>query len=147
MAVENLVVGMAIDVDRRALRLFAPGDVVAIVLFVVLGEISHGQNPLSVLGPFLQTLATFLLGWFAVAAVGGAYAAEARIDRRRAVLVPIVLWAFADGVAQALRATAVFAGDAAITFYLVALVVGGALMGGWRYVAFRRRGKSDSPLT
>lgn len=129
---------MAFDVDIPALRRYAPGDVTAIVVFVILGEFSHGQNPLTVLGPLLQTLVTFLVGWFAVAVVGGAYAAETHTDRRRAVLVPIILWAFADAIAQALRATALFAGDAAITFYLVALVVGGVLIGSWRFVAFRR---------
>lgn len=144
---DPIVASMAFDVDRRAIRRYAPGDVTAILVFVILGEFSHGQNPLTVFGPFFQTLVTFLVGWIAVAIVGGAYAADTHTDRRRAVLVPIVLWAFADAIAQALRATELFAGDAAITFYLVALVVGGTLLGGWRYVAFQRGSERESDLT
>lgn len=138
---------MAFDVDRRALRRYVAGDVAAIVIFVILGELSHGENLPEVLWPMVQTLVTFLVGWFAVATVGGAYAAKTRTDRRRAILVPVVLWAFADAIAQALRSTAVFQGDAAITFYLVALVVGGALIGAGRFVAFRRGSRKESVLT
>lgn len=147
MGVESIRSRMIFDVDRRALRRYVAGDVTAIVLFVILGELSHGENLPEVLWPMVQTLVTFLVGWFAVATLGGAYAAKTRTDRRRAVVVPVVLWAFADAIAQALRSTTVFQGDAAITFYLVALVVGGALIGGWRYFAFRRWGGRRTPVT
>lgn len=138
---------MAIEVDRRAFSRYAIGDVTAIVLFVILGEISHGANPLAILGPMLQTLATFLFGWFAVGIVGGAYVTETRTDRRQAVVVPLILWALADVIAQALRATSTFPGNASVTFYLVALIFGGALLGGWRYLAFRIADTEQSRVT
>lgn len=128
---------MAFDVDPRAVRRYVLGDVAAIVLFVVLGELSHGANPLSILVPMATTMSTFLVGWFAVAAVSGAYGAGTLTDQRNAVVVPLVGWAFADGIAQALRATDLFPGNAAVSFYLVALIFGGALLGSWRYIAFR----------
>lgn len=128
---------MAFDVDGRAVRRYALGDVAAIALFVVLGELSHGANPLAILGPMALTLSTFLFGWFAVALVSGAYAEATLTDVRSAVLLPVVGWAFADAIAQALRATEFFPGNAALSFYLVALVFGGALLGLWRYGVFR----------
>lgn len=127
---------MAFDVDRRAVRRYAVGDVAAITLFVVLGEFSHGANPLTVLGPMLATLSTFLIGWFAVALVSGGYAASTLEDARSAIVVPLVGWVFADAIAQILRATSLFPGDADLSFYFVALIVGGALLGLWRTVVY-----------
>ncbi|MFB6093727.1 MAG: DUF3054 domain-containing protein [Halanaeroarchaeum sp.] len=125
------------DLDRRALRRYAVGDVAAIVLFVVLGEFSHGANPLLVLGSTLTTVGTFLLGWIVVAGPGGAYGERTLSEARAAVLHPIGLWAVADLLAQAVRATAAVPGHAALSFYLVALIVGGALLGGQRYALYR----------
>lgn len=127
---------MAFDVDRRAVRRYAVWDVGAITLFVVLGELSHGANPLTVLGPMLATLSTFLLGWFAVALVGDGYGTATIDDARSAIVVPLIGWVFADVIAQALRATAVFPGDADLSFFFVALIVGGALLGLSRTVVY-----------
>lgn len=128
---------MDLDIDRRSIRRYALGDVAAIVLFVALGEFSHGVNPLTVLPAFLETLLTFLVGWFAVTAPAGVYGTQSLSDARYAIIVPVLAWAVADAIAQLLRSTAYVSGNAALSFYLVALVVGGALIGGWRYVAYR----------
>lgn len=127
---------MALDVDSRALRRYGVGDVAAIVLFVVLGELSHGADPLSILGQMALTTSTFLFGWVAVAVVSGSYGSGTLTDRRQAVIVPLVGWAFADAIAQALRATEFFPGNADVTFYVVALIFGGAVLGSWRYISF-----------
>lgn len=134
---------MAFDVDSRAVRRYVLGDVAAIVLFVILGELSHGANPLSILGPMTLTVSTFLFGWFTVAVVSGAYGGGTLSDQRSAVILPLVGWAFADAIAQALRATEFFPGNADVSFYLVALIFGGALLGFWRYVAFRVSGRGS----
>ncbi|UWG47760.1 putative membrane protein [Halanaeroarchaeum sp. HSR-CO] len=128
---------MAFDVDARAVRRYAVGDGVVIVLFVVLGELSHGANPLTILGPMALTMSTFLFGWFTVATVSGAYGSGTLTGQRRAVGLPVVGWAFADAIAQVLRSTESFPGNADLSFYLVALIFGGALLGFWRYIAFR----------
>lgn len=122
--------------DSRAVRRYAGGDVVAIAVFVVLGEISHGANPIDILWPMTKTLSTFLFGWFFVAVPFGAYGAKTLEDRRWGIALPIAAWALADVIAQVLRSTAVFPGDAALTFYVVALVFGGGLLLGWRAIAF-----------
>lgn len=127
----------SVSVDPRAVRRYAIGDVAAIAVFVVLGEFSHGENPVTVFVPMLETLGTFLLGWIAVATIAGAYSERSLENGRHAILSSLFAWAIADAIAQLLRSLPFVRGDGAITFYLIALVVGGALIGGWRYVAFR----------
>lgn len=124
-------------IDARAVRRYAIGDVAVITVFVVLGEFSHGANPIAVFVPMLETLGTFLLGWIAVAVLTGAYSERSLENARHAILVPLFAWAIADAIAQLLRSLPFVRGNGAITFYLVALVVAGALIGAWRYVAFR----------
>ena len=126
-----------LPVDSRAVRRYAIGDVVAIAVFVVLGEFSHGANPITVFVPMLETLGTFLLGWVTVATIAGAYSRRSLDNGRHAILVSLYAWAIADAIAQLLRSLPFARGNGAITFYLVALVFGGALIGGWRYLAFR----------
>jgi biotin transporter BioY len=125
------------SVDARALRRYAIGDIAAIAVFVVLGEFSHGENPVTVFWPMLETLGTFLLGWIVVATIAGAYSERSLENGRHAILVSLFAWAIADAIAQLLRTLSFVRGNGAITFYLVGFVVGGALIGAWRYVAFR----------
>lgn len=134
------------SIDSRAVRRYAIGDVVAIAVFVVLGEFSHGANPITVLVPMLETLGTFLLGWIVVATIAGAYSGRSLDNGRHAILVSLFAWAITDAIAQLLRSLPFVRGNGAITFYLVALVVGGALIGGWRYLAFRIT-TNQSPTT
>lgn len=128
---------MNVSVDSRSVRRYVTGDVAAIAFFVVLGELSHGANPLAVLVPMLETLGTFLVGWFAAAVFAGAYSTRTLEDARQAILVPIFSWAIADAIAQLLRSTPWISGSGAVSFYLVALIVGGALLGLWRFVGYR----------
>lgn len=112
----------------------AAGDVVAIGVFVVAGELSHGVDPLSQVGRTLDTAVPFLLGWGLLALIGGLYTADAWRSPKRAVAWTLPAWVGADVVAQALRATPAFHGNAAVPFFLVAAAVGGALLTGWRVV-------------
>lgn len=123
-----------VELSSRTAAL-ALGDVLAILLFVVAGEYSHGIDPLGNVGRVGGTLAPFLIGWGIVAVVGGFYAQRSRLSLGRTVGLTFVGWVVAVVIAQALRATAVFHGDAAITFALVSVFVGGALVVGWRVVA------------
>lgn len=128
---------MDIEVDRRVLRRYAVGDLVVIALFVAIGEFSHGANPLLVVDAYVQTVVTFVVGWIVAAPVVGAYRSDTLTDPRRAIVVPVLAWAVADAIGQGLRATAFFEGDAEVTFFLVVFFVGGAMLGAWRYLAFR----------
>ncbi|MFB6070748.1 MAG: DUF3054 domain-containing protein [Halanaeroarchaeum sp.] len=132
---------MRFDVNRSALVRYGLGDVAVIVAFVAIGEVAHGSNPLAVLSAFAQTSLTFLVGWAIAAPAIGAYRSQTLTSWRFALGLPVLAWALADGVGQLLRSTAYFEGSAAASFYLVALVAGGALLAVWRAIAFRLAGE------
>lgn len=108
------------------------GDLVAIGAFVVAGEIEHGYHPVADAGRVAGTLAPFVLGWVLVGLAAGLFTSRAVESPLRAVLWTFGGWLVAVVVAQSLRATALFHGDAALTFALVSAGVGGLLLTGWR---------------
>lgn len=112
--------------------LLAAGDLIAIGLFVVAGEYSHGYSFPEHAGRFVGTFVPFAVGWLLVALAGRLYTDAAVADLRAAVSWTVVGWGFAVVIAQALRSTSVFPGNAALTFALVSFGVGGALLVAWR---------------
>lgn len=123
-------------IDRSSkTALLATGDVAAILVFVAAGEYTHGYNPLVDVGRVAGTFAPFLIGWLLVAGAAGLYATDAPGTLREAAGVTLLAWVGAVVIAQALRATALFHGGAALTFALVSVGVGGLLLVVWRGVA------------
>ncbi|WP_225333925.1 DUF3054 domain-containing protein [Halomicrobium urmianum] len=110
----------------------AVGDVGAITLFVVLGQLSHEVGPLANPERVVGTLAPFLIGWVVASLVGSLYTRDALQPPVRAASWTLPAWILAVVVAQALRATPFFPGNAALTFALVSIAVGGGLLIGWR---------------
>mgnify|MGYP006275044677 FL=1 len=113
-----------------ATALVLAGDLLAISVFVVMGEISHDYPLLSV--RVLGTYAQFVIGWLVVALPAGVYATDYRRDLTRSTGLVLAAWLGADVVAQGLRSTAFFPGNAALTFGIVAFLVGGVLLLAWR---------------
>lgn len=113
----------------------ALGDAAALGLFVLIGEVSHGNRPFENPEMVIGTLAPFLLAWLVVAGVGGLYTSDALLSPRRAVSWALPAWIFAGLLGHALRATPLFRGGTALSFIVVSLVAGGALLLGWRLVA------------
>jgi len=111
------------------------GDLLAMGTFVVVGEISHGIDPVANPALVADTFAPFLIGWLLFAIPAGVYSAAGRSDIKRAVAGTVAAWTGTVVVAQALRATAFFHGNAALTFAAVSLVVGGTFVLGWRAIA------------
>jgi hypothetical protein len=111
------------------------GDLLAMGTFIVVGEISHGIDPVANPVYVAGTFAPFLIGWLLFAIPTGVYSASGRADIKRAVAGTVLAWTGAVIVAQALRATALFHGNAALTFAAVSLVVGGTFVLGWRAIA------------
>ena len=112
----------------------AAGDLGAILLFIVLGSFSHPYGPFDV--PHIAgAFAPFLVGWLTVGSAAGLYASDAPGTPGRATGVTLLSWVGAVVVAQALRATSVFPGNAALTFAVVSVLVGGLLLCLWRGVA------------
>jgi hypothetical protein len=106
------------------------GDLVCIGAFVGLGA-TMGHNisdPVRV----ATTFATFAVGWLLASVVAGVHAAGARRSLRRAVGRTVPAWVAAAAVAQLVRATGPVPGNAAVSFYLVSVGVGLALLTPWR---------------
>lgn len=114
--------------DRGTVRRLAPVDVVAVLAFVVAGEFSHGVNVLSYPVYVAGTAIPFLVGWALVGSLAGAYRRDVLASPRNLVLRTVGGWLGADVVAQALRATATFHGDANPVFFAVAGGVGATLL-------------------
>jgi len=113
----------------------AVGDLLAITVFVVVGEISHGVDPVGQFDRVLGTLLPFLIGLGIVGIGGRLYTMHSIRSPGHAVSMILPAWVGAVIVAQLLRATAVFPGDAAITFAVVSVGVGGVLLISWRAIA------------
>jgi hypothetical protein len=126
----------------------AVGDAAAIVAFIVAGEIQHNADPVGNPELVATGAAPFLLGWAVVAFFGGLYSRDAVASPRRAVSWAVPAWVVAVLLGHALRSTALFRGGTALSFVLVTMVVGGALLVGWRAlaaVALGRRERSRRP--
>lgn len=124
------------------------GDLFAIGTFVVVGEITHSVDPVANPGRVVGTLLPFLIGWVLVAIPAGVYGAEARSTVRKMALTATGGWAVAVAIAQALRSTEFFPGNAALAFALVAFGIGGLLLVGYRVVVVlltTRRRKGVAP--
>jgi hypothetical protein len=131
---QRLAGGVSID-PTPATVVLAVGDAAAIVAFAVAGAFSHGEAPVENPGIVVAISVPFLIGWAVVAAVAGLYERDAVADPRTAAVrtVPAVL--LGVGIGLALRATPWFRGGVAPTFVLVAVVVTGSLLLGWRVLA------------
>jgi len=128
--------GGRVEVSRTTLGLFA-GDLAAIVLFVVVGEITHGIDPVAAAGYVVtNTLSPFVVGWLLVAVPAGMYGAATRESTPRVALRTAAVWLCADAFAQVVRATPYVQGGASfrasVVFGVVSFVVGGGLLVAWR---------------
>lgn len=130
-------VGGRIDASRATLVL-AAGDLLAIAVFVVLGELQHGYDPIADAGRVVGTAIPFLVGWAIVGVLAGVYAPRVRESARAVAIRTGLAWVGAVLIGQALRATPVFHGGLSIPFVLVSLGVGLVLLVPWR-VAYARR--------
>ncbi len=127
-------------VSTASIRRFAAGDLLAVIAFVLLGEISHGVRPWTVPMVVAETTATFLIGWVVVAPVVWAYQGSNRSSETAAVGTAIVAWSGAAAVANLLRSMSIFHGDASLSFYVVTVLVGGAMVAVWRFLRVRTTG-------
>lgn len=110
----------------------AVGDAAALTVFFTIGAKSHGFEPLADPTIVAEGVAPFLLTWLLAATVTGLYRAEAISSPVTVLTATVPAWVLGALAGHGLRATTLFRGDTAWTFILVSLVVGGALLVGWR---------------
>lgn len=129
------------SVDRETLVL-GIGDVVLIAGLVVVGQLSHGTNPLAQPVTSLEAITPFVIGWLVVAVVAGVYARPVASSVTRVARLTTVTWIAAANVGLILR-QAVFADTAAWPFPLVMTGFGLLLLVGWRvgYASFTTSGR------
>ncbi|MFC7141287.1 DUF3054 domain-containing protein [Halosimplex aquaticum] len=114
--------------------LVALGDLVCIAAFVLLGvTVGHESiDPLARPGRVALTFLSFAAGWAVTSLAGGLYSVDARSSPKAAVARAVPAWIGAAVIAQGLRATSVFPGGAALTFFFVSVGVVLALLVPWR---------------
>jgi|GEM_PF-1516717 len=119
--------------------LVALGDLVCIAAFVLLGvTVGHESiDPTANPGHVVAVILTFVAGWAVTGLLGGLYTADVYRSTKRTVVRTVPAWIGAALLAQALRATAVVPGGAAVTFFAVSVLVTLALLLPWRVVVSR----------
>ena len=131
--------------DAESVPLTAVGglaavDVLTLLALVVVGEIRHGVDVVSNPGQVLATAAPFLLGWFVVASLVGAYGDRAFAGGASTLAVTTGAWLGGAGVGLTLRGTEHLAGDSPLSFALVMAGLGTLALCGVRIVAVSRLG-------
>jgi len=124
-------------VSRSSIASLAPGDILVIVAFVLVGEFSHGVLPWTVPVLVAETTLTFLVGWVAVAPLTWAYQRRNLSSPPGAAATAFLAWVGAAAVANLIRSTSLVHGNGSVTFYLVSVAAGGAMLAGWRYLRVR----------
>jgi hypothetical protein len=108
------------------------GDLLAIGVFVVAGELQHGRPPAAGTLTFLE----FAAGWLLAALAVGAYRHDAVSSLPRTVALAGGGWLLGASLGQLIRAVVEPGFYVAQTFFLVTLGVGGILLLTWRLLAW-----------
>lgn len=106
------------------------GDVLALLLFVVVGRLSHDMTS-DWLANVARIATPFLLGWFLVAVLVGAYRLQLVSDPGQFLLRTIVSWLVGTGLALVFRVL-LFGDTVTWAFALVALAFTGLFLISWR---------------
>lgn len=108
-------------------KLLAVGDALTVLSFVAVGSYHHGNtDPLHAVYAALP----FLLGWFVVAPLAGAYGGFPSFRNRLFSLLGT--WLVAALLGLGVRSTGLFAGDSPPSFGFVIIVIGGGSLLVWR---------------
>ncbi len=110
----------------------AVGDLIVFLLFAATGRSNHGEAVS--LSSVAVTAAPFIIGWFVVSPFLGAFGRQGSAATTRPVPLlqrTSIAWIVAWAVALLLRRF-VFGGDIPPAFIVVALLVNGVLLLGWR---------------
>ncbi|MFP4175142.1 MAG: DUF3054 domain-containing protein [Halobacteriales archaeon] len=110
----------------------ALGDLVVVTALVGVGTVHHGgDNPVRV----LRVALPFVVGWFAVAPIAGAYGEYP--STKNEIFATVGTWTVAALVGLGVRSTSLFEGSSPPSFGFVMIVIGGAVVVLWRLVVLR----------
>lgn len=112
----------------RRTALLVIGDAAALMIFAAIGRASHGEEAgLTALAQVAETAAPFIIGWFAVAPLIGAYRADVtgappRMLARTA-LTWLIAWPVGLGLRALIRQTTIPLSFALVTFITVLTIM------------------------
>ena len=119
--------------DLKQQPVMAAGDAAAMLIFSAIGRVNHGSDD----GSTFATALPFLLSWFLVAPMLGAYK-KAQINQSLTLALTTALPAWATSVPIGCFMRGLLQGTMPATpFWIVAMVAVGVLVGGWRAAYFQ----------
>ncbi|MHC3438735.1 DUF3054 domain-containing protein [Natrialbaceae archaeon A-gly3] len=127
-------------IDTREATLLFLVDVSLLAGLVLVGQHSHGIDPLADPLGALETMAPFVIGWIVIAPIARVYARGVLESPREVLRVTTVGWIAAANVGLILRSSPAFDGTGVWAFNIVMTGLGLVALLVWRlvYVAVRR---------
>ncbi|WP_435332523.1 DUF3054 domain-containing protein [Haloarchaeobius sp. TZWWS8] len=110
----------------------ALADTLVIVGLILSGELRHGVDPIAQAPRVAATVLPFLLGWYAVATLAGAYGEPAFAGGRSTARITVAAWLGGVNLALIARGSPYLPGDSPWTFALVMSGLGAVVLGGVR---------------
>ena len=120
--------------SRNLQIILAAGDIIALLLFVFIGQADHQTNDANnPIGSLIFAGAPFLLAWLVTAFALGAYRAEV-LTPRNMLTRSLTAWFIALPIGIVLRALLLGRAVIPTAFILVAFAFGGLFVIGWRMI-------------
>jgi len=113
------------------------GDIAVVVAFLIVGELSHGIDPVAQPLHVLETIAPFLVGWVVAAPLVGLYDEGALASPVLSARLTAAAWLGAANVGLLLRGSPYFVGGTTWPFPLVITAIGLLFLVTWRVAASR----------
>jgi hypothetical protein len=138
------ICGYASGMNNQPRIILIIGDIIIFMFFAFTGRETHAPGDANLIVNALPTLLTFLIVWFAIAALGRVYRSAVMTNPQSAVLRTLIAWIIAAPIAIIIRA--MLLSRTAIPWQFVAVTLGlvGSLLLLWHGgVAWflKRRGK------
>jgi hypothetical protein len=119
---------------RTSVSLLAVGDFLCFMIFAAIGRRSHGEAAgLTALLSIFLTALPFIVAWFLVAPLVGAFKRDVVADPRKMALRTIIAWLIAWPIGLLFRGIFVDHAVPPLTFALIVLVFNAAILEVWRW--------------
>jgi|TARA_B100001971_G_C18168661_1_gene525764 hypothetical protein len=112
--------------------LLITGDILILMAFMILGQLSHDMIPWKRPDRYLMGILPFFIGWLIAAPIIGAYSYDSLSSPINAAKYAAIAWFFADLLAMLIRGLPFMPGGVAISFFLVSYFIGAIMLVSWR---------------